>query len=137
MQLDLLETYHSLEPNVETRVCKKCDVEQPISEFRLYRRATGDRESRDSKCKTCSRRQNDVADQLRKTAIPYEGHCGCCGKETSSPVLDHCHETEVFRGWLCAPCNLGIGTLGDTLKDITNALTYLERAYGTTTTQED
>jgi hypothetical protein len=134
MQLDLLYTYHNLEPNVQTKVCKSCDIEKPVSEFRLYRRATGDRESRDSKCKTCSRRQYDVADRLRKTASPYEGNCGCCGKETPNPVLDHCHKTEVFRGWLCSPCNLGIGTLGDTLNDITNALTYLERAYGTTST---
>jgi hypothetical protein len=131
VQLDLLETYHNVDPALEVKTCKKCLVSKPVTEYRLYRRATGDRESRDSKCKSCSKKQNDVATALRKTAPAYKGSCECCGKALPDPVLDHCHDTETFRGWLCAPCNLGIGTLGDTIQDVTNALHYLERSYGT------
>ena len=127
MQLNLLETKHSIKPDVETKVCTKCDIEKPVTAFRLYRRATGDRESRDSKCKECSKKQNAIADELRKTAPVYKGYCECCGKEEPNPVLDHCHDREIFRGWLCPPCNLGIGTLGDTIQDIRNALSYLEK----------
>jgi len=127
MQLNLLETLYSIKPGVDTKVCAKCNIEKPITSFRLYRRATGDRESRDSKCKECSKKQNFIADELRKIAPVYKGYCECCGKKEPNPVLDHCHEREIFRGWLCPPCNLGIGTLGDTIHDIRNALSYLEK----------
>lgn len=130
MQLGLFQTEHSVKPGVETKVCKKCEQEKPVTEYRLYRRATGDKDSRDSKCKQCSKAQQEVADTLRKTAPAYNGVCACCGKEEDSPVLDHCHDTEIFRGWLCPPCNLGIGTLGDRLEDVENALSYLRKAYG-------
>jgi len=129
IQLELLELAFSIDPKATTKVCKKCKVEKPLSSFRLYRRATGDRDSYDSKCKDCSKEQQLIADKLRKTAPPYEGFCWCCGKEDENPVLDHCHDTGVFRGWLCAPCNLGIGTLGDKLEDVLKAAKYLSEAY--------
>ena len=125
MQLELLELPKVVLGNF--KVCKKCKETLPLDSFRLYRRATGDRESRDSKCKKCSREQNYIADKLRKTAPAYKGYCECCGKKEDKPVLDHCHDTEIFRGWLCPPCNLGIGTLGDTIKDVENALKYLRK----------
>ena len=111
----------------KTKVCCWCDKEKPVEAFRLYRRATGDRESRDSKCKQCSQYQFKVADNLRKTAPEYKGYCECCGEYCEKPVLDHCHYSETFRGWLCSPCNLGIGVLGDTLESLEKAVEYLER----------
>ena len=47
-----------------------------------------------------------------------------CGRKAK--CLDHCHTTNVFRGWLCRPCNMGIGLLGDTLEDLRAAVDYLE-----------
>jgi len=41
--------------------------------------------------------------------------------------LDHCHDTDVFRGWLCHRCNVGIGFLGDTLEGLNKAIAYLEK----------
>jgi hypothetical protein len=38
--------------------------------------------------------------------------------------LDHDHEDDTFRGWLCEPCNTGIGKLGDNIHGITNAMNY-------------
>jgi|TARA_R110000744_G_C19298776_1_gene555493 hypothetical protein len=127
MQMDLFVVHHSTNPHFDTKMCKKCNIEKPITEYRLYRRATGDKDSRDSKCKTCSSYQTEIAKALRKVAPEYKGFCECCSKEYTNPVLDHCHDTESFRGWLCPPCNLGIGILGDRLKDVRNALMYLER----------
>jgi hypothetical protein len=40
-------------------------------------------------------------------------------------VVDHCHETGAMRGFLCAPCNRGIGSLGDTRETLQRALGYL------------
>ena len=126
MQLDLFQNLpHKIEGS--SKFCKKCNILKPVNSFRLYRRVTGDRNSRDSKCKDCSRHANNVIKKLRSISPASEGYCECCHAETDKLVLDHCHDTEVFRGWLCPPCNLGIGVLGDTLEGIKNALDYLNK----------
>jgi hypothetical protein len=38
--------------------------------------------------------------------------------------LDHDHDDNSFRGWLCEPCNTGIGKLGDDFQSIVNAMNY-------------
>ena len=54
--------------------------------------------------------------------------CNCCGKPShKSLVVDHCHETLKFRGWLCETCNHGIGKLGDNIEGVQKALDYLRR----------
>lgn len=54
--------------------------------------------------------------------------CECCGRPPGKQALclDHCHETGAFRGWLCARCNGGIGSLGDTIGGLQQAIRYLE-----------
>jgi hypothetical protein len=42
--------------------------------------------------------------------------------------LDHCHETGVLRGFLCGPCNSGVGHLGDSHERLRRASQYLSRA---------
>jgi hypothetical protein len=56
--------------------------------------------------------------------------CECCGgpPRKNSLALDHCHETGVFRGWLCADCNLAIGALGDNSIGLLHAISYLQWA---------
>ena len=49
-------------------------------------------------------------------------------KETDKLVFDHDHKTLEHRGWLCHPCNQGLGLLGDDIQSIRKALTYLETA---------
>jgi Recombination endonuclease VII len=62
---------------------------------------------------------------------PEPLECECCFRPATTTLhLDHCHITNIFRGWLCASCNLGIGSLGDNIDGIKNALSYLEKAYG-------
>ena len=61
------------------------------------------------------------------------GLCECCGLPPNGMSryelsLDHCHASNVFRGWLCQKCNTGIGHLGDTIAGVRKALEYLLRA---------
>ena len=42
-------------------------------------------------------------------------------------VLDHCHDTNTFRGWLCHKCNTGLGGFNDSLTITQNAVIYLVR----------
>jgi len=40
--------------------------------------------------------------------------------------MDHCHETETFRGWICSRCNRGIGSFSDDISKLQEAILYLE-----------
>lgn len=42
--------------------------------------------------------------------------------------LDHCHKTGKLRGFLCGPCNKGLGSFRDSIENIKNAANYLESA---------
>ena len=63
--------------------------------------------------------------------------CAICGKHKSelnmkrknNLCVDHCHETGRIRGLLCDKCNRGIGLLGDSLKNLKSAISYLEGTY--------
>jgi len=61
---------------------------------------------------------------------PKPDFCECCGKppRKNGIHLDHCHLTGGFRGWLCGPCNQGIGLLGDTESGLKSAIEYLIRS---------
>ena len=126
MQLELFKVKNTYAQN--TKACKKCKIVKPLSSFRLYKRVTGNSTCRDSKCKDCSKHSNAIIAKLRLTAPLSKGICECCNKKSDRLVLDHCHEREIFRGWLCPTCNLGIGVLGDTLQGLSRALKYLERS---------
>ena len=83
----------------------------------------------DTRCKACFKKDSKYRVELRKR---YEhlrtDNCECCGNSSNkSLVVDHCHNTLRFRGWICQTCNHGIGNLGDNLEGIEKALTYLRK----------
>lgn len=55
--------------------------------------------------------------------------CGICGtvKPKGGWHLDHDHVTGKIRGFLCNPCNRGIGYLQDNKEILVNAVKYLEK----------
>lgn len=57
---------------------------------------------------------------------PRPDACECCGNK-GAVSLDHCHVTNIFRGWLCGSCNRGLGLLGDDVEGVTKILEYLLR----------
>ena len=48
-------------------------------------------------------------------------------KKLQSWVLDHCHHTETFRGWICGNCNTGLGAFKDSIDRVRNAVSYLQK----------
>lgn len=71
-----------------------------------------------------SRRQRGVVDPDGEVK---SGPCEICEKWQDALVLDHCHTTGLFRGWLCHPCNKGIGHLFDDCEILAKAILYLKR----------
>lgn len=56
----------------------------------------------------------------------YNNKCGICGRKEKLGV-DHDHQNGFIRGVLCNTCNLGLGIFEDSLTNIGNAISYLER----------
>lgn len=116
-------------------VCIKCDVYQPKSHFQVMEAGEVKRT-----CKSCANKLSQVRRRLAlENPYPTDPNycCPVCDrtieeidkydqKVTKRFVLDHCHETETFRGWVCTRCNTGIGGLQDSVTIIKRALAYLE-----------
>lgn len=57
------------------------------------------------------------------------GQCaGCLSVLVPGPDMhiDHCHESKVVRGLLCASCNLALGKVGDNATTLRRLASYLE-----------
>lgn len=79
----------------------------------------------DSRCRKCVKEHSKVRNELHKIAPPKPTVCELCGKIPFQWVLDHDHADDTFRGWLCQPCNTGLGKLGDNLEGLIKAVNYL------------
>lgn len=51
--------------------------------------------------------------------------CEICGRE-SQLTYDHDHNSGKVRGRICHSCNLGLGSLGDTIESLEKSLKYLK-----------
>jgi hypothetical protein len=115
--------------------CNNCGVVQPVENFQHMESGEIKR-----KCRSCARNQADLIKHLKKIH-PYPDDDYCCPicnrtidqigrkgqKKLQNWVLDHCHDTETFRGWLCHHCNTGLGAFNDNVNRIRNAVEYLQR----------
>ena len=122
------------------RVCKKCDIEQPLDQFRVFR--NGKRSGRRYECNSCrklyeDRWRSDHVEHLRRYRakrdynfdLPvggYPSNCELCGKE-GRICLDHDHETRRVRGFLCNSCNTAIGYAQDDANLLRKMADYLEK----------
>ena len=134
MQLELFKKL-SFQPYEGGLECNDCEIVQPFENFQQVPSGEIKR-----KCKSCARKQKNVVDYLRTLhTYPDKNYlCPICQrdlkeisrkgqKKLQSWVLDHCHKTETFRGWLCGNCNTGLGAFKDSLERINKAKIYLER----------
>jgi hypothetical protein len=117
-------------------VCSYCSVEKNNSEFQFYKnrispegfRLRTNRVCRDCRRKTANDMKATIKNAPTRPEPPYP--CDNCHKPivtTKTLQLDHDHETQQFRGWLCKECNISIGNLGDNVKGMIQAAIYLNR----------
>tara|TARA_R110000764_G_C10705376_1_gene345871 strand:+ start:74 stop:487 length:414 start_codon:yes stop_codon:yes gene_type:complete len=75
---------------------------------------------------TCGECYNLDRTFRRGMDLIYKKPLGCEICKTERKLFpDHCHTTKEHRGWLCIRCNTAIGQLGDNIKGINRAISYL------------
>ena len=118
-----------------SRVCSKCNISK--SSDRFYVPKTGPRKGRaQAECKDCralrmqrwrDRNPNAWRDHYRKARlkwkygllpedVPRVGFCPICERSNKKLVIDHCHKTDVVRGFICYSCNTLLGHIENTNK---------------------
>jgi hypothetical protein len=68
--------------------------------------------------------------ELKRVEIagrPRPEYCELCGKQDRI-VFDHCHESELFRGWICDRCNKVLGLVKDDMILLEKMIDYLLEA---------
>lgn len=118
----------------EYKTCNKCKQYLPISE---YSKHSGSNYLR-PECKKCNYILAKKRTELRqKHGIPPRDYiCPICqrpehqiptggGKKSTRWVVDHNHETNKFRGWLCHNCNTALGAFRDSQEILERAIKYL------------
>ena len=123
----------------QKRSCTKCKEILPLSYFNgntsgqdpFYKDGYRNRRP---ECKSCTKIANTGKSKARQTAkklgmthkAPTGTKCELCDA-TEKIVFDHDHDTLVFRGWLCDPCNRSLGVLGDKVEYLIKAVNYLKK----------
>ncbi len=135
-QLEFFEDDHSDLVFEEGKICIKCNKKLPLDRFSP---ASGGNFLR-PECKKCNNELSKVRARLKEQyGMPEDGHvCPIClgtkdqvnglgNKKNGSWVIDHCHESETFRGWLCHTCNRALGGFKDNVDILDRAITYLKK----------
>ena len=124
---------------METSTYKKCSKCKQLLPLTKFSRHSGRPYPR-SECKDCNNAMSRLRKKLRSEnkEPDLEYSCPICkrsghackgeGGRNSGPwVIDHCHATKKFRGWLCHKCNRALGHLNDSPELLTRALEYLSK----------
>jgi hypothetical protein len=133
-QLEIFDYDYSDLGNGEKK-CSKCNNFLPLTSFG---KSDGGNYLR-AECRSCTNKLQKVrkALHLQHGKAPENHICPIClgseedvkGKgntKNGSWVLDHCHETEAFRGWLCHKCNRALGGFDDNTRTLEKAINYLK-----------
>ena len=131
---------------VETRVCRNCEKEKPLSEMESDRPHTAPKgKGFRNQCVECREHIKRVINKIKKEyAFLKPSISDCCilcgesGNElqkftSQGPhkrklpwVCDHDHKTDKFRGWICFNCNTGLSNAKDNIKTLENWIEYLK-----------
>jgi hypothetical protein len=131
------------------KVCSKCNIEKPKTEFYKENRS---KEKVQSMCKACFKKwqQSDAGKISSRRAhlsakynitlqdyddllITQNNCCAICGENVENCekgsgnrlAVDHCHITGKVRGLLCSSCNILLGKAKDNISILQSAINYL------------
>ncbi len=122
-----------------TKRCRVCGVIKKATDFSPSYQV---RDGLLNDCKSCSSRLTNVIHKktryglsekdIARLLVGQESRCAIClyefdVKAKRSFHIDHDHSTGAVRGLLCTTCNLALGLLGDDLKRVEMAISYLQR----------
>lgn len=106
-------------------------------EFRKYQRG---RETYCRVCMNCINRASSHRDYIDASGFVAALHkqgfqcaVGCgyrVGPDDKHTMIDHCHETNTFRGILCAHCNFALGHAFDDATRLRLMANYIEQSKG-------
>lgn len=116
----------------DSQECVKCQIRQPIENYGLLHSG----KSRYKICKTCVNRHRQILEQGRRNNPRPTGNyrCPICDRSEEEIVggdlrsvwhLDHCHQTDNIRSWICSHCNRGLGGFDDDIDRLKKAIDYL------------
>lgn len=103
---------------------------RPLASGVLERRRAYDRaryhKNRDKEKERARLREHK---KLPKPTRPCPQLCELCGRPPGKRALalDHDHQTNRFRGWLCGNCNMILGRFGDDAAGLLKAVRYVTR----------
>jgi hypothetical protein len=142
MQQELFGDTPFFDTKSETKKCSKCKNELPLNAFSDCHGGTYKR----PECKKCMRDMAKSREAIRKQyGMPDEDtyKCPICLgsseevgdlQNRTAWVLDHCHKTNTFRGWLCHKCNRALGNFNDDIGILQRAIKYLKGTNNETNT---
>jgi len=126
------------EPETTFKQCSKCNEILESDNF-SWGINFGIRKQR-HECKKCEKHLQTVRARLRKQHVrPAKDFCcpiclkneqelqGIGGKNRSVWCVDHDHDTDEFKGWLCHKCNRTLGGFYDDIDMLKRAVVYVER----------
>ena len=122
---------------IQYKICSKCSQNKLLSN---YATNTSGRDpftkdgyrNRRPECKDCGDKAG-LSTKIAKKKSKSDGKpikappgtlCEICENDKNI-VYDHDHETCEFRGWLCDPCNRGLGQCGDNIDGLLKRINYL------------
>ena len=111
-------------PNDEERRCRRCGETKDILAFGINNTFPSGIKRRHT-CNVCRKHQCAVRVKLRREhGSPPNVPCPICERPLRL-FMDHDHDTDQFRGWLCNDCNNGMGKFGDSPVMLQRAIDYL------------
>jgi hypothetical protein len=87
-----------------------------------------DRENRREKNRVRAKisHEKHVQKQIGMAGRNKPTNCEICKESEVRICFDHCHDTNLFRGWLCVRCNSVLGLARDDISLLGKLIAYLE-----------
>ena len=131
----------------ETKCCSKCGQTKSLMVFKRNDCGGGNiirgdgRRNRRPDCRVCYDRDMQGKNKAKACAkrlgiaykAPEDARCRLCdkaGAKSNPLVFDHHHDLDVFRGYCCNRCNIGMGALGDNVTSLARVLKYMNETEG-------